>query len=88
MADAGASRDLDDRAGLPSYAGGESSMVDGKAVHTHELVTIASLGVGVQPGMHNQVRKRCCACESKIYIMAVFPCASSAIGGVVDGAYG
>lgn len=54
------SGDLDDGLGaglrgLSSFAGGESSMMDGKAANTHELVTIASLGVGAKPGLPSQV---------------------------------
>ena len=54
------SGDLDDRLGaglrvLSSFAGGESSMMDGKAANTHELVTIASQGVGAHPGLVSQV---------------------------------
>lgn len=72
MDDKMTSGDLDDGLGaglrgLSSFAGGESSMMDGKAANTHELVTIASLGVGAKPGLPSQGRE-----ESKMGLSSSF----------------
>lgn len=61
VGDALISVELDERLGIKggqsSFAGGESSMMEGRN-NTHELVTIASLGVQAQAGLVNQVPAR------------------------------